>query len=96
MNNAIKPKESNNINSVPFNIDKLKNIVERIKRLEDERKAIGEDITAVYAEARCVGFDAKILREVVKLSNKDQADLFLQEDVRGMYMDALGIGGNRD
>ncbi len=69
----------------------LKSIVERIERLEEDKRNICDDIREVYAEAKGNGFDAKILRQVVKIRAMSQADRFDQEAVLDSYLIALGM-----
>ncbi len=72
--------------------DRLRSFVERIERLEEERTALGADIREVYSEAKSVGFDTKILRQVVRLRKMDSADREEQEELLTIYKEALGIG----
>ncbi len=72
--------------------DRLRSFVERIERLEEERSALSADIREVYSEAKGVGFDTKILRQVVRLRKMDSADRQEQEELLTIYKDALGIG----
>ena len=72
--------------------DRLRAFVERIERLEEERTALGADIREVYSEAKSVGFDTKILRQVVRLRKMDTADRQEQEELLTIYKEALGIG----
>lgn len=55
--------------------DRLRLLIERIERLEEEKKVVGEDIKDVYTEAKAVGYDAKIIREVIRLRKKSKDDL---------------------
>ncbi len=71
--------------------EQLKSVVERIERLEEEKKAIADDIRDVYAEAKGNGFDVKVLRQVVSLRKKDLTEREEQEAVRDLYMQALGM-----
>lgn len=71
--------------------DRLRSFVERIERLEEERKALGGDIKDVYAEAKSAGFDVKILRQVIRLRGKDQAELQEEETILDLYKRALGM-----
>lgn len=71
--------------------DQLKSVVERIERLEEEKKAIADDIRDVYAEAKANGFDAKILRQIVSLRKKDLTERQEEEAVRDLYLVALGM-----
>lgn len=74
-----------------FAADHLRQIVARIERLEEEKKALAEDIKEVYAEAKGHGFDTKILRQVIRLRKMDSADLSEQEQLLDLYMGALGM-----
>lgn len=71
--------------------EQLRSIVERIERLEEEKKAIADDIRDVYAEAKANGYDTKVLRQVVSLRKKDLAERQEQDAVRDLYMQALGM-----
>lgn len=71
--------------------DQLRAFVERIERLEEEKKAIADDIKDVYAEAKGTGFDAKILRKIVSLRKKDVAERQEEEAILDLYMKALGM-----
>ena len=69
----------------------LKAIVERIERLEDEKKEVAEQIKEVYAEAKGSGFDAKTLRKIVSLRKKDVEERQEEEALLDLYMSALGM-----
>jgi uncharacterized protein (UPF0335 family) len=71
--------------------DQLKSIVERIERLEEEKKALADDIRDIFAEAKGNGFDVKILRQVIKLRKMDRADVEEQETLLDLYRQALGM-----
>ena len=71
--------------------EQLRSIVERVERLEEEKKAISDDIRDVYAEAKANGFDAKVLRQVVRLRKQDLAERQEQDAVRDLYLQALGM-----
>ena len=71
--------------------DQLRSIVERIERLEEEKKSIADDIKDVYAEAKGNGFDTKALRRIVALRKQDQSERLEQEAVLDTYMAALGM-----
>jgi uncharacterized protein (UPF0335 family) len=70
----------------------LKSLVERIEKLEEEKKAIAEDVREVYAEAKGVGFDVKALRAVVRLRMQDGEARKEHEALVELYRDALGLG----
>ena len=69
----------------------LKSLVERVERLEEEKKAIAGDIKEVYAEAKANGFDVKILRKVIAIRKKDAAQRAEEEALVETYMAALGM-----
>jgi uncharacterized protein (UPF0335 family) len=69
----------------------LKSLVERVERLEEEKKAIAADIKEVYAEAKANGFDVKILRKVIAIRKKDAAQRAEEEALVETYMAALGM-----
>lgn len=71
--------------------DQLRTIIERIERLEEEKKAIADDIKDVYAEAKANGFDAKTLRKVVSLRKIESAEREEQEAMLDLYLSALGM-----
>ena len=71
--------------------EQLKSVVERIERLEEEKKAIADDIRDIYAEAKANGFDTKVLRQVVSLRKKDLTERQEEEAVRDLYLQALGM-----
>lgn len=75
----------------PVNADRLKSFVERIEKLEEERKAIGGDIKDVYSEAKGVGYDVGTMRKVIRLRGMDAADRAEQETLLDVYMHALGM-----
>jgi uncharacterized protein (UPF0335 family) len=69
----------------------LKTIVERIERLEEEKKTIAADIKEVYAEAKGNGFDTRILRKVISIRRKDRHEREEEEAMLEVYLDALGM-----
>jgi uncharacterized protein (UPF0335 family) len=71
--------------------EQLKSIVERIERLEEEKKAIADDIKDVFAEAKANGFDTKVLRQVIRLRKQDLAERQEQDAIRDLYLHALGM-----
>ena len=71
--------------------DQLRAIVERIERLEEEKKGIAEDIKEVYAEAKANGFDTKVLRTIVRIRKQDKSEREEQEALLDLYMHALGM-----
>ncbi len=74
---------------------RLKSIVERIEKLEEDKKALSDDIREVYAEAKAEGFDVKAMRVVVRLRRQDMEERKEHEALVELYRDALGLGGGR-
>ena len=74
-----------------FAKDQLKAFIERIERLEEEKKAIADDIRDVYAEAKANGYDAKAMRTIVRMRKQDTDERKEQETILETYMHALGM-----
>jgi len=74
------------------NDDRLRLLIERIERLEDEKKGISDDIRDVYGEAKSTGYDAKVMRQIVKLRKMKPDDRAEMEAVLDTYKSALGLG----
>ena len=70
---------------------KLRSFIERVERLEEEKKALSDDIRDVYAEAKGNGFDVKALRQVVRLRKQDKDERAEQEAILETYLQALGM-----
>ncbi len=70
--------------------DKLRQLVARIETLEEEKKSIADDVKESYAEAKALGFDSKVLRQVVRLRKQDRQEREEQEQIRELYLHALG------
>lgn len=71
--------------------DQLRAFVERIERLEEEKATIATDIKDVYGEAKCMGFDTKILKKVIALRKKDDQERMEEDLVLDTYLHALGM-----
>ncbi len=71
--------------------DELRQFVERIERLEEEKAGIASDIKDVYAELKGRGFDTKAVRQIVRLRKQDHTERQEQEAVLELYMQALGM-----
>jgi uncharacterized protein (UPF0335 family) len=71
--------------------DRLKQFVERIEKLEEDKSNIAEDIKEVYAEAKSQGFDTKTMRQVIKLRKKDREQLQEEQSLLDLYKDALDL-----
>jgi uncharacterized protein (UPF0335 family) len=74
-----------------FAKDQLKSIIERIERLEEEKKTISDDIRDVYAESKGNGYDVKALRTIVRLRKQDPNERQEEETILETYMQALGM-----
>ena len=71
--------------------ERLQSFVERIERLEEEKAALSEDIKEVYSESKAVGFDVKIMRQIVRLRKMNSADRQEHEELLDLYKNALGM-----
>lgn len=71
--------------------DRLRSIIERIERLEEERKELASDIATILAEAKGAGFDVKVLRQVIRLRKQEPAVVEGQEMLLDLYRRALGM-----
>jgi uncharacterized protein (UPF0335 family) len=83
--------DQNDISSTTVHASQLRGIIERIERLEEEKKEVAEQIKEVYAEAKGNGFDAKIIRKVVSLRKKSAEDRSEEEAMLDLYLQALGM-----
>lgn len=71
--------------------DRLRSFIERVERLEEEKAALTADIREVFAEAKGVGFDTKIMRQIIRLRRLEQHDRREQEEMLELYKQALGM-----
>ena len=69
----------------------LKQFVERVERLEEEKKALSDDITEVYGEMKSRGYDVKVVRQVIRIRKTDRAERQEMEAILELYMGALGL-----
>lgn len=72
----------------------LRAFIERIERLEEEKKGISDDIRDVFAEAKGTGYDTKIMRQVIRLRKKEPAERQEEEAILDLYMHALGMAAD--
>ena len=72
--------------------DRLRLLIERVERLEEEKKGIADDIKDVYSEAKAVGYDSKIMRQIVRLRKMKPDDRAEMETILDLYKAALGLG----
>jgi uncharacterized protein (UPF0335 family) len=71
--------------------ERLRSLVERIERLEEERRALGNDIKDIYAEAKSSGFDVKVMRQLIRIRRQEPAEVEEQESLLDVYRRALGM-----
>ncbi|MBB3066979.1 MULTISPECIES: DUF2312 domain-containing protein [Limibacillus] len=71
--------------------EQLKSYIERIERLEEEKKALAEDVKEVYAEAKGNGFDTKVMRKLISLRKMNASDRAEQEELLDLYKTAIGM-----
>ncbi len=74
----------------------LKSYVERIEKLEEDKKALADDIREIFSEAKAFGFDTKIMREVIKLRKYDSSELYEKESMLEIYKTALGMDSEEE
>lgn len=72
-------------------VDRLRSIIDRVERLEEERKALGADIRDVFQEAKSAGFDVKVVKQILKLRKQEPAEVEEQETLLDIYRRALGM-----
>jgi len=71
-------------------VDRLRSIIERIERLEEDKAAVANDLKEVFAEAKGNGFDVKILRKVIRIRKQDRAKRQEEEALLDLYLSAIG------
>lgn len=79
------------MDSATVNASDLRAFIERIEKLEEEKKAIAEDIKEVYSEAKGTGFDARIIRKIVSMRKMDREKRREEEEILDLYLSALGM-----
>ena len=71
--------------------ERLRSLIERIERLEEERKALSSDIKDIFAESKSAGFDVKVMRQLIRLRKQEPAEVEEQETLLDVYRRALGM-----
>jgi uncharacterized protein (UPF0335 family) len=71
--------------------DRLRSLIERIERLEEERKALSSDIKDIFGEAKSAGFDVKVMRQLIRIRKQEPAEVEEQETLLDVYRRALGM-----
>jgi len=79
------------MDSAAVNASHLRAFIERIEKLEEEKRAISDDVKDVYAEAKGTGFDPKIIRKIVSLRRMDRDKRREEEEILDLYLTALGM-----
>ena len=72
-------------------VERLRSFIERIERLEEEKRALSGDIKEVYAEAKGTGFEPKIMRQIIKIRKMDEDEVDEEESLLDLYKRALGM-----
>jgi uncharacterized protein (UPF0335 family) len=85
-----RPKRTEEAGTDEINAGHLRAFIERIERLNEEKKALSEDIKEVYAEAKANGFEPKIIRKIVSIRGQDRDQRLEEETLIDLYMAALG------
>ena len=80
-------------NAAPIAADQLKSIIERVERLEEDKKTVSDDIKEIYLEAKGSGFDVKIIRKIVARRKRDREEVEREEQLIDLYEHNLGILG---
>ncbi len=77
----------------PTNIagERLRSIIERVERLEEERKALASDIKDIFSEAKSAGFDVKVIRQLIRIRKQEPAEVEEQETLLDIYRRAIGM-----
>ncbi|QCE32215.1 DUF2312 domain-containing protein [Acetobacteraceae bacterium] len=71
--------------------DRLRSIIERVERLEEEKKSLSEDIKDIFSEAKSEGFDVKVIRTIIRMRKQPPAEVEEQENLLDLYRHALGM-----
>lgn len=71
--------------------DRLRSIIERVERLDEERKALQGDIKDIFSEAKSAGFDVKVIKQIIRIRKQEPADVEEQETLLDVYRRALGM-----
>lgn len=90
--------ESADDDAKPANVSgqRLKSFLERIERLEEEKKALAEDVRDVYSEAKSLGFETKIMRKIINIRKMNVEKRREEAELLELYMNAIGMQGNLD
>ena len=85
------PSDHNSAATGGIAADRLRSIIERVERLEEERKALQGDIKDIFSEAKSAGFDVKVIKQIIRIRKQEPADVEEQETLLDIYLRALGM-----
>ena len=88
---AAKPVDPEQLQVGGVAVERLRSLVDRIERLEEERKALGANIKDIYQEAKSAGFDVKALRQLIRIRKQEAAEVEELETLLDVYKRALGM-----
>jgi len=88
---AAKPEGEDSAQWGNIAADRLRSLIERIERLEEERKTLSSDIKDIFAEAKSAGFDVKVMRQLIRIRKQEPAEVEEQETLLDVYRRALGM-----
>ncbi|QCE35657.1 DUF2312 domain-containing protein [Acetobacteraceae bacterium] len=72
-------------------VDRLRSIIERVERLEEEKKQLSEDVKDIFSEAKSEGFDVRAIKKILQLRKQAPAEIEEQENILDVYRHALGM-----
>ena len=90
------PNTNKNNNPTPITNTQLRALIERIERMEEEKKAVADDIKEIYVEAKGSGFDTKVMRILIRRRKQDAAERAEQDALVHLYSTALGMASPAD
>jgi len=83
--------DDDNLQTKAVTVSQLRSFIERIGRLEEEKKTLGDDIKDVYAELKANGFDARAVKEIIRLRKKEEHERQEEEAMLDLYKQVLGM-----
>lgn len=89
--NSDKADDGPTVSSSTVAAKQLQSIIERIERLEEDKKAVADDIKEVYAESKANGFDNKTIRKIIARRKKDREEVAEEDALLDLYLSALGM-----
>lgn len=89
MSQAVAQQDDTEVGGIAA--DRLRSIIERVERLEEEKKALSSDIKDIMAEAKSAGFDVKVIRQIIRIRKQEPAEVEEMETLLDLYRRALGM-----